>query len=278
MSAPKAFVIGWPISHSRSPLIHGYWLKTYRLAGSYERLPVKPEDLAAFLGTLAEQGYAGGNVTVPHKEQALSLAAEATETASRIGAANTLFFEGGRLIADNTDAYGFITHLDRSSPSWSKHDGAVVLLGAGGAARAIVHAFLERGVERLIVLNRSPERAEALAAHFGPRVRAAPWDRRNAALTDASVLVNTTSLGMPGQPPLDIDPSTLKSGSTVADIVYVPLETPLLRDARLFGHVAVGGLGMLLHQAVPGFERWFGVRPEVTDELRGVVVRDIEGH
>lgn len=170
-AAPKAFVIGWPINHSRSPLIHGHWLKTYGLAGSYERIPGAPEDLASFIGSLANQGFAGGNVTLPHKEQVLDLADEATTTARRIGAANTLYFESGRLVAGNTDAYGFITHLDRSAPEWSKRDGAVVLLGAGGAARAIIHAFLERGAARLVLLNRSPDRAEQLATHFDGALR-----------------------------------------------------------------------------------------------------------
>lgn len=274
----KAFVIGWPINHSRSPLIHGHWLETYGLAGSYERIPVRPEVLASFVASLPEQGFAGGNVTLPHKEQVLDLAASATATARRIGAANTLYFEGGRLVADNTDAYGFITHLDRSSPAWSKRDGTVVLLGAGGAARAIIHAFLERGVDRLVLLNRSAGRADELARHFGRGIQTKAWDERTAALADASVLVNTTSLGMRGQPPLDIDLGRLKPASTVADIVYVPLETPLLAEARRLGHVAVDGLGMLLHQAVPGFERWFGVRPQVTDALRTIIVRDIEEH
>ncbi|MFO1170549.1 MAG: shikimate dehydrogenase [Hyphomicrobiaceae bacterium] len=277
-ASPKAFVIGWPISHSRSPLIHGHWLKTHGIAGTYERIPVKPEELASFIGSLAEIGYAGGNVTLPHKEQVLELAAHATGTARRIGAANTLYFEAGRLVADNTDAYGFITHLDHSAPQWPKRDGAVVLLGAGGAARAIIHAFLDRGVEKLFLLNRSPDRAEQLAKHFGRKVTTTAWEERNTALADAAVLVNTTSLGMKGQPPLDIDLSKLKVGSTVADIVYVPLETPLLAEARRLGHTAVDGLGMLLHQAVPGFERWFGVRPQVTDALRAIIVRDIEGH
>lgn len=277
-SAPKAFVIGWPISHSRSPFIHGHWLQTYGLAGTYERIPVQPEELQSFIASLADRGFAGGNVTLPHKERALELAAIATATARRIGAANTLYFETGRLVADNTDAYGFITHLDRTAPAWSKPNGTVVLLGAGGAARAVIHGFLERGVERIVLLNRSPDRAEQLAMHFGRSVTAMAWKERNAALAGASVLVNTTSLGMKGQPPLDIDLSMLRDGSTVADIVYVPLETPLLAEARRLGHTAVDGVGMLLHQAVPGFERWFGVRPEVTDELRAIIVRDIEGH
>ncbi len=276
-AAPKAFVIGWPISHSRSPLIHGHWLKTYGIAGNYEKIAVKPEDLPAFLASLAERGFAGGNVTVPHKEQALEIAAQATSTARTIGAANTLWLEGGRLHADNTDAYGFMTHLGVSAPDWTKQDGTVVLLGAGGAARAIVYGFLQAGVERIVLINRSRDRAEALARHFGKRVIVRDWSEREEALGDASVLINTTALGMKGQPPLDIDLTNLRAGSTVADIVYVPLETPLLAAARRLGHTTVDGLGMLLHQAVPGFERWFGVRPEVTPALRDLIVRDIEG-
>ena len=276
-TGPKAFVIGWPINHSRSPLIHGHWLKTYGIAGSYEQIAVTPEDLPGFLSTLAERGLAGGNVTVPHKEQTLTLAAEATETARNIGAANTLWLDTGALHADNTDAYGFMTHLGVSAPDWARRDGTIVLLGAGGAARAIVHGFLQAGVERVCLINRSRERAEALAGHFGKRVTVRDWSERVAELGEAAVLVNATSLGMKGQPPLDIDITKLRAAATVADIVYVPLETPLLTAARRLGHTAVDGLGMLLHQAVPGFARWFGVRPDVTSKLRDLIVRDIEG-
>ena len=247
------------------------------LPAATRRFAVKPEDLPAFLASLAERGFAGGNVTVPHKEQVLALAADATGTARAIGAANTLWLDGGKLHADNTDAYGFMTHLGVSASDWSKRDGTVVVLGAGGAARAIVHGFLNAGAERVVLINRSHDRAEALAAHFGKQVGVRDWSERGSALGDAGVLVNTTSLGMKGQPPLDIDLAKLRAGSTVADIVYVPLETPLLAQARRLGHTAVDGLGMLLHQAVPGFERWFGVRPEVTPELRQLIVRDIEG-
>jgi shikimate dehydrogenase len=278
MSAgPKAFVIGWPIEHSRSPLIHGHWLKTYGLGGSYEKIEVEPQNLAAFLAGLAEQGYVGGNVTVPHKERALALAGDATATARRIGAANTLWLESCMLNADNTDAYGFMTELNASAPDWAKRDGTIVLLGAGGAARAIAHGILSAGAERVVIINRSRDRAEELAQHFGPCVVAKDWSECDAALADAIVLVNTTSLGMTGQPALDVDLRRLRASSTVADIVYVPLETPLLTAARNLGHGTVNGLGMLLHQAVPGFERWFGVRPAVTPALRNLIIRDIEG-
>ncbi|MEZ5926212.1 MAG: shikimate dehydrogenase [Hyphomicrobiaceae bacterium] len=274
--SPRAFVIGWPIHHSRSPLIHGHWLNTYGLAGSYEKVAVRPEELGAFLGGLAERGFVGGNVTVPHKEQALALAGEATETARSIGAANTLWLERGRLQADNTDAYGFMTHLGVAAPEWQRRDGTTVLLGAGGAARAIAHGFLAAGVERIVLVNRSRDRAEALAGHFGRRVVVRDWVERQNVLDEASVLVNTTSLGMLGQPPLEIDLARLRPPATVADIVYAPLETPLLATARTLGHATVDGLGMLLNQAVPGFERWFGVRPVVTAELRALIARDIE--
>lgn len=283
-TAPKAFVIGWPISHSRSPLIHGHWLKTYGIAGSYEKIAVTPKDLPVFLASLAEKGFVGGNVTVPHKEQALALAAEPTRTARFIGAANTLWQVDRWLVADNTDANGFMTHLNATASDWARRDGTVVLLGAGGAARAVVVGLLSAGVERIVLVNRSRDRAEMVVRHFkdmagqiGRHVVVGDWSELAKALESAAVLINTTSLGMKEQPPLEIDLQRLKASATVVDIVYVPLETPLLAEARKLGHTTVDGLGMLLHQAVPGFARWFGVRPEVTPALRDLIVRDIEG-
>ncbi|MDX2157795.1 MAG: shikimate dehydrogenase [Hyphomicrobiaceae bacterium] len=273
----RAAVIGWPIEHSRSPLIHGHWLKTYGIDGSYTKIAVKPEAVAGFLATLAEQGLAGCNVTLPHKEAAFAAAAERDKSALAVGAANTLWLADGRLHAANTDTYGFMRHLDVSAPDWRQKDRPVLILGAGGAARGIVYGFLEAGVGEVRVANRTRSRAEEIARHFGPRVNALDWQDAAVGARDAGVLVNTTSLGMAKTGPLDFDVGRLPHDATVADIVYVPLETELLARARARGLVAVDGLGMLLHQAVPGFAKWFGVTPEVTPQLRDIIVRDIEG-
>ncbi len=273
---PRACVIGWPVAHSRSPLIHGFWLRAYGIEGAYDRQAVEPGALETFLRAMPERGYVGANATVPHKEALLALAAEASEAARAIGAANTLWFENGRPHVTNTDAYGFMTHLARTAPGWDARDAPALVLGAGGAARAIVYGLLEAGVEEVRLVNRTLARAEALARDFGPRVRVHTWAERERALAGCTLLVNTTTLGMTGAPPLEIALDALAPEAVVADIVYVPLETPLLAAARRAGHRPVDGLGMLLHQAVPGFERWFGVRPEVTEALRARVVADIE--
>ena len=273
---PRACVIGWPVEHSRSPLIHRYWLKQYGIDGAYEKEAVRPEALARFLGSLGAQGFAGANVTLPHKEAALRLAAVADEAARAIGAANTLWFDqAGRLCASNTDAYGFITNLNEQAPDWNEARRPVMVLGAGGAARAILHGLLAEGVTRILLANRTRGRAEALAQAFGPAVEAIDWQDRNRALSGCGLLVNATSLGMTGKDPLDIDLAALPKDAVVADIVYSPLETPLLAAARARGNRVVDGLGMLLHQAVPGFERWFGVRPEVTAALRAHVAASL---
>jgi shikimate dehydrogenase len=276
MSLPvHAAVVGWPIAHSRSPLIHGYWLKSYGIAGSYMKKAVPPAEVAAFFGDLAAQGLAGCNVTIPHKEAALAAAREADATAIAVGAANTLWLRDGQLHAANTDVYGFMTHLTVEAPNWRQNDRPMVILGAGGSARAVIYGLLEAGCDRVVLVNRTRERAEALSAHFGKRVRVEDWNRRHTALAGTGLLVNTTSLGMHGGEPLDIDLSAMPPDSVVADIVYTPLETALLRQARARGLTGVDGLGMLLHQAVPGFEKWFGRRPEVTPELRALVVADL---
>jgi shikimate dehydrogenase len=273
----RACVIGWPIEHSRSPLIHGYWLKTYGIAGSYSKEAVRPEEAAAFLRSMREQGFAGCNVTLPHKETAFAVANETSPAARAMGAANTLWFEGGRLMADNTDSLAFMEHLRAFVPSLSLKNKLVALLGAGGAARALVYALLEAGAAEVRVFNRTRERADAVARHFGAAVKVHAWDRRAADSREAALLVNATSLGMKGAGELDMDVSRLDDRCVVADIVYVPLVTPLLAAAAARGLATVDGLGMFLHQAVPGFEKWFGVRPEVTDALRALVVADIEG-
>ncbi|MDN2567387.1 shikimate dehydrogenase [Aquibium sp. A9E412] len=271
----KAFVCGHPVAHSRSPLIHGHWLALHGIDGIYERRDVAPHDLAGFLAGLAGAGYAGGNVTVPHKQAAAALVARRDAAAEAIGAVNTLWFEDGALVGGNTDAYGFAAHLDAEAPAWRAARRATVL-GAGGAASAIVHALAEAGIAEIRVVNRTAARAAALAARFGEHVGGHGWPALDGLLADSDLLVNTSSLGMTGQPPLAIDLAPLPAAAIVADIVYAPLETALLAAARGRGLVAVDGLGMLLHQAVPGFERWFGVRPTVDAALRDLVVADLE--
>ncbi len=274
----RACVIGWPVEHSRSPLIHRYWLKQYGIDGAYEKEAVRPEDLARFLGSLEDNGYAGANVTLPHKEAALQMAAVADEAARAIGAANTLWLdEAGRLNAGNTDAYGFVTNLDEEAADWNKGDRPAMVLGAGGAARAILHGLLTEGATRILLANRTMFRAEALASAFGPAVAVVDWRDRDRALSGCGLLVNATSLGMTGKDPLDLDLSALPADAVVADIVYSPLKTDLLAAARARGNRTVDGLGMLLHQAVPGFERWFGVRPAVTPALRDHVAASLGG-
>jgi shikimate dehydrogenase len=276
----RACVVGWPVEHSRSPLIHGHWLRAYGIAGSYTKEAVRPENLGAFLASLPQRGFSGCNVTLPHKEAAFAAAAERDPSALAVGAANTLWFEEGRLCAANTDTYGFMTHLSRSVPDWLSADRPVAIFGAGGAARAIVHGFLEAGVAEILLFNRTRDRAEELAHAFRNRrgrIKVLDWAEGGGAARGACVVVNTTSLGMIGAGSLDLDFKQFEDRTVVADVVYVPLETPFLRSARLHGLRTVDGLGMLLHQAVPGFEKCFGVRPEVTDALRALIVADIEG-
>ncbi|MCP4562872.1 MAG: shikimate dehydrogenase [Bosea sp.] len=271
----RCFIIGHPVAHSRSPLIHGHWLAEHGLAGSYERVDVPPAEAAAFIARLRAGEFVGGNVTVPNKEVVLPLLDEASQTAQAMGAANTLWMDGGKLHGDNTDAYGFLAHLDACVPGWARRSGTALILGAGGAARAVIHGLVERGIGRILLVNRSAERAVELAASFPGTVETRPWQGVARLVAESDLIVNTTSLGMHGQPPLEIDLSALRPGTIVDDIVYVPLETPLLAEARRRGGVPVDGLGMLLHQAVPGFERWFGVRPQVTAELRAKLEVDI---
>jgi shikimate dehydrogenase len=274
----KACVIGWPIEHSRSPLIHGYWLKHYGIDGTYTKEAVKPENLASFLQTLNAKGLSGCNVTVPHKEAACALADRREASALAVGAANTLWLEGDKLVAANTDTYGFMTYLESRYPDWLQANRPVSILGAGGAARAIVYGFLEAGAPEVRIFNRTQERAQSISDHFGSRVRALDWDRRSEGSRDAGVLVNATAAGMKGASTIDIDFAGLDRICIVSDIVYVPLETEFLKSARTHGLRVLDGLGMLLHQAAPGFEKWFGVRPEVTKELYDLIVADIEKH
>ncbi len=272
---PRAGVAGWPVAHSRSPLIHGYWLERLGIAGLYQSFPVPPGEFAAFAAGIGRDGLLGANVTVPHKEAAFAACDELTATARALGAVNVLWREDGRLWGDNTDVPGFLANLDEQAPGWSDRLDEAVVIGAGGAARAIVHGLIERGVGRIVLVNRTLSRAAALAEPYGDRVAATPWDARDAALAGADLLVNTSTLGMAGQPALDLDVAALPAHAVVADIVYVPLRTPLVEAARARGLRASEGLGMLLHQAAPAFERWFGRRPEVTPELRALVEADV---
>jgi shikimate dehydrogenase len=271
----KVCVIGWPVAHSRSPLIHRFWLERLKIEGSYELAAVAPADLPAFVHDLARQGFAGANVTLPHKQKAFELCDVTTTTAIRLKAVNTLWIEPGKLCGDNTDAAAFVGALDQDAPGWDINSRRAVVIGAGGAARAIVYALKLRGMKRIFLINRTKERALELASDFGASIEVVDFPGLPGALASASLLVNTTSLGMRGQPPLAIDLAPLPPDAVVADIVYVPLETALMRAARARGIRAVSGIGMLLHQAVPGFERWFGVKPCVTPELRSLVEADI---
>ena len=267
-----AGIIGWPVGHSRSPLLHGHWLRRHGIAGAYVPLPVQPGRMAEAVRGLAALGFAGCNVTVPHKEAALSAVDAADPLARRIGAVNLIVARpDGSTHGGNTDAYGFIANLKDCCPGWRAEDGPAVVLGAGGSARAVVVGLLDAGVPEVRLLNRTRARAEELAGAHDPRLVVAEWENMATAFTDATLLVNTTSLGMQGQPPLEIGLAALPPRAAVADLVYVPLETALLAAARRRGNPVVDGLGMLLHQAVPSFEAWFGVRPEVTAELRALV-------
>ncbi len=268
-----ACLIGWPAAHSRSPLIHHYWLRTLGIEGGYVIEAVPPDDLRDFVLRLSLRGFVGANVTIPHKESVLTLSTP-DERARAIGAANTLWFADGELRSTNTDVEGFINNLDASAPGWDQAEEALVL-GAGGSAHAVVFGLIERGIKRVHLVNRTLSRAETLARKYDASVRAAGWSSIAELLPRAALLVNTTSLGMHGQGPLEIDLGRLPNRAVVADLVYVPLETPLLKAAKASGLRTADGLGMLLHQAVRGFELWFGQRPQVTSELREIVEADL---
>jgi len=270
----KACVIGWPIEHSRSPMIHGHWLELHGIDGSYSKEAVEPAAFETFVRSMPERGFVGGNVTVPHKESLFVLADRREAAAEAVGAANTFWFEADSVCVTNTDTHGFLTNLDVEADSWNAKQRPVVVLGAGGAARAIIHGLVLRG-NAIRLLNRTQSRAEEIATVIGSTIEVLPWEERHAALEDCGLVVNTTTLGMSGAEPLDLSLEALPLDAVVTDIVYVPLITDLLARAQLRGNRIVDGLGMLLHQAVPGFEKWFGVRPEVTAELRAMVLRDL---
>jgi shikimate dehydrogenase len=271
--ARAACLIGWPAAHSRSPLIHHYWLRTLGIEGGYNIEAVPPEGFAEFVQRLAGHGFVGANVTRPHKERALALS-QPDQRARAVGAANTLWYDNGELCSTNTDIEGFVDNLDACAPGWDAASDALVL-GAGGASRAVVFGLIERGIKRVHLVNRTLERARALADQFGASVHPVAWDAIGNFLPRATLLVNATSLGMHGQPALRIDTGLLPPQAVVADLVYVPLATPLLAAARARGLKTADGLGMLLHQAVRGFELWFGQRPEVTPALRALVEADL---
>ena len=271
---PAACLIGWPAAHSRSPLIHHYWLRTLDIEGGYVIEAVPPEDFAVFVRRLSAHGFVGANVTLPHKERVLALSVPDAR-ARAVGAANTLWYEGNELRATNTDVEGFINNLDACARGWDKATDALVL-GAGGSSRAVVFGLVERGIRHVHLANRTIERARALADQFGASVHPVAWDAVGELLPRAGILVNATSLGMRGQPALELDVAQLAVGAVVADLVYVPLVTPLLAAARARGLKTADGLGMLLHQAVRGFELWFGQRPDVTAELRALVEADLK--
>lgn len=271
---PLAGVIGTPIAHSKSPRLHQHWLNKYGIQGHYIPMDVASDDLEEALKFLPRLGFVGLNVTIPHKERALALADLATDRAALIGAANTLIFrKDGKIHADNTDGYGFIENLKQGAPDWQPSLGPTVLIGAGGAARAVIAALIEVGVQEIRLTNRTRARSEALRQEFGTKIEVVDWVQAGNALEGATTVVNATSLGMTGKPEMRIPLDGLEKGATVTDLVYSPLKTRLLQEAEAAGCQTVDGLGMLLHQAVPAFERWFGLRPEVDGDLRATMLR-----
>ena len=273
----QAGVIGWPVSHSLSPRLHGFWLKELGIDGTYSALAVAPDGLENSLRSLPERGFAGVNLTLPHKEAAATIVDTMDSVASRIGAVNTVVVGAdGSLAGSNTDGYGFIENLKSGAPEWIADNKSAVILGAGGAARAIIAALLDAGLKELRLVNRTLSRAESLKDDIGGAIIVVPWADRTKALEGAGLLVNTTNLGMIDEKPLEIDLSPLPAKAVVTDIVYAPLTTPLLKDAAGRGNLTVDGLGMLLHQARPGFDQWFGAEPVVTDALRAHVLEGLE--
>jgi len=271
---PLAGVIGSPIAHSKSPQLHGHWLKTYGIQGYYVPMDVSAHDLEQVLKTLPRMGFVGVNITVPHKEKVMEFADLVTDRATLIGAANTLTFQkDGKLRADNTDGYGFIENLRQNAPQWNVKSGPAAVLGAGGAARAVIASLLDAGVPHIYLSNRTRIRAEALQSEFGKRIEVVEWVQAGNMLEDCATVVNTTSLGMLGKPPLRVPLDGLRKEALVTDLVYAPLKTRLLAEAEQVGCTTVDGLGMLLHQAVPAFERWFGVRPDVDTATRAAALR-----
>lgn len=271
---PLAGVIGCPVAHSKSPQLQRHWLNTYGIKGHYVPLHVEPGDLEAVVRMLPKMGFVGANVTIPHKENVMALADQVTDRATLIGAVNTLTFRAdGTILADNTDGYGFITNLHQGAPEWDPASGPAVVLGAGGACRAVVASLLEAGVPEIILTNRTRGRADQLREDFGSKIRVVEWVQAGNVIEEAALLVNTTSLGMVGKPRLRVPLDGLRPDALVTDLIYAPLKTGMLAYAEEIGCTVVDGLGMLLHQAVPGFERWFGQRPEVDNATRAAALR-----
>jgi shikimate dehydrogenase len=279
VSMKRAFVVGFPISHSRSPLIHNFWLKKYNIEGEYFAKSVEPNKIRYFIDSFEAEGFCGGNITIPYKEIAFEQCDEVTEEAMKTRAVNTLWFDGGRRLGDNTDIEGFLANLDSEVPGWGENCERAAVIGAGGASRAVLAALAKRGVPEITIVNRSVERMAHLAQEISGwgfrKIQPRRFEARHSSFDGAKLVVNTTSLGMVGQPPLEISLERLSADAIVYDIVYAPLETNLLREARGRGLRTIGGLGMLLHQAAPAFERWFGMRPEVTPDLRRLVEQDL---
>jgi shikimate dehydrogenase len=272
----KACIIGYPVSHSRSPMIHNHWAKLHGLDALYEKCEVKPGQAADFIRNLEQNGYQGCNVTIPHKEEVMSALDHISDEALAIGAVNTIWREGGKTLGTNTDGMGFIKNIDQCHENWENNVETALVLGAGGGAKGIIYSLLQKGVQHILLTNRSEDRADDLASFFGKRVKVIDWNKRDEGFAKAEMLINTTSLGMQHQPELEIAFPKDNKQRLVTDIVYVPLKTKLLHDAEMHGHKIVKGLGMLLHQAVPGFEKWFGVKPTVTRELEMLIEADIK--
>ncbi|MDP1700772.1 MAG: shikimate dehydrogenase [Aestuariivirga sp.] len=272
----KACVIGWPIAHSRSPLIHNYWLKRYGIDAVYEKKAVEPKNVALFIANLAASEFIGCNVTIPHKEAAFQAVSKADEIAGRLGAVNTVYIKDGVVCGTNTDGEGFIASLRHAYPAFELKNKTAVIVGAGGAAKAIIGALLDEGVAKIGIINRTRERIHELQTQFGSGIYEISETNSNDTLKSCALLVNTTSMGMEGQPPLELEIQSLGPYALVADIVYTPLETAFLKKAKRQGNPVLDGLGMLLHQAVRGFELWFGVKPEVTAELHALIAGDVQ--
>ncbi len=272
----RAGVVGWPLTHTRSPLMHNYWLRKYGVAGSYEAIPVAPQNFVSEFRALAGRGFLGVNVTIPHKQSAIACCDELDPAARRLGAVNTVVIKNGRFLGSNTDGFGFMENLRVSAPGWKPQAGPALIIGAGGAARAVIAALLDAGVPEIRLFNRTSARAEQLANDLGGPLRVGDWPQRDSALQDIALLVNCSSLGMAGYPPLEISLAALPPACFVSDLVYTPLRTPLLAAAAARGNPTIDGLGMLLHQARPGFAAWFGIMPEVDDALRNLLLADIE--
>ncbi len=273
----KVCIIGWPVTYSRSPMIHNYWIKQHGIDAVYERTAVQPGGIADFISSFPESGLVGCNVTAPHKEAAFHALHNVDVAAQRLGAVNTLYVRNGSLHGTNTDGEGYLANLRQSHPTYDIRNGCVIVIGAGGAAKAIIGALIDAGAPRIAIINRTIARTEALQNQFGTIVEPLRLENGASAMADCDLLINTTSLGMSGQPQLDFDLGNFSKSTIVSDIVYSPMQTPLLVQAQIRGNPTLGGLGMLLHQAVRGFELWFAIRPEVTTELYDIVAADLSG-